>query len=140
MRLFRCGARARLVVAVVVAVLSACGVFALPASASVDITGNWQCCGDGGATAHTMKITAGTESSQGSAVSTDGTVFATISGQLNGNSATIVETSTIDVGYVATFTGTVSSDGLSMSGGWVSNHSQSGTWSATRTERPRAPR
>ena len=63
-------------------------------------------------------------------------MFATISGQLNGNSATIVETYTIDVGYVATFTGTVSSDGLSMSGGWTSNKNQSGTWTATRTERP----
>ena len=38
--------------------------------------------------------------------------------------------------YSATFTGTISANGKTMKGGWTSNHSQSGTWTATRTSAP----
>lgn len=38
-----------------------------------------------------------------------------------------------DPGYSATFTGTLSASGTSMSGSWKSNVGQSGTWTATRT-------
>lgn len=100
------------------------------AAGGTDITGTWTCCGAGGAGAQQWVITDSSGSLSGSGL--EGTsVFATISGSVSGNSVTIVTTYTQDVGYVATFVGTVSADGTTMSGSWTSNQHQSGTWTAT---------
>ena len=100
------------------------------AAGGTDITGTWTCCGAGGAGAQQWVITDSSGRPSGSGL--EGTsVFATISGSVSGNSVTIVTTYTQDVGYVATFVGTVSADGTTMSGSWTSNQHQSGTWTAT---------
>ena len=77
-------------------------------------------------------IKAGSGSISGEGVN-GGRVFATLSGAVSGDSVRIVTTYTsFDPGYVATFTGTISPDGSTMSGSWESNQNQSGTWTATR--------
>ena len=62
-----------------------------------------------------------------------GEVFAAITGSVGGNKVTILTTyNSFSPGYVATFVGTLSADGSTMSGTWESNRNQSGTWTATR--------
>jgi hypothetical protein len=110
--------------------------FSAAASPRDNITGTWNCCydTDGGAAAQNFVITSGSSSLAGTAVLPSGDVFATITGYDTDGVVKITTTySSIAPGYVATFTGFVSSDGNSMSGVWASNRSQSGTWSATRS-------
>jgi hypothetical protein len=131
--------RRRCAVAVVVVAVTA---FALVGSAQTgaqtDITGTWNCCGTGGAAPETLIFTSGSGSLGGTAKLPSGTVFATIGGSITGNSVNIVVTykNSFDPGYFATFKGTVSTDGQSMSGTWKSNQGQSGTWRATRAVAP----
>jgi hypothetical protein len=118
------------IVASIVGVV-ALGVASAVQAANDDIAGTWNCCGSGGAAPNAMHITDAAGKLGGKAVSTTGTTFAAISGTVSGSHATIVETyNSFDPGYVATFVGTISGDGRSMSGSWTSNAGQSGTWSA----------
>jgi hypothetical protein len=98
----------------------------------VDLAGTWSCCGAGGAGEQDFVITAGTGSLSGAGLTPGGAEYAKITGSVSGSSVRIVTTYTTTAGYVATFTGTVSADGNTMSGSWVSNQHQSGTWTATR--------
>ncbi|MEZ5099198.1 MAG: hypothetical protein R3C15_05230 [Thermoleophilia bacterium] len=101
------------------------------ASAASDLTGTWACCGDGGAAAQVFEITGG----GGVAKLPGGQVFATItaSGGTPGGAVTIVTTyNDFAPGYVATFAGTLSDDGGTITGSWNSNRGQSGTFTATR--------
>ena len=97
------------------------------------VAGSWSCCGAGGAAEQSFAITESGGSLSGTA-STSGGPFSPISGSISGTSVTIVTGPyTTDPGYTATFLGTLSANGESMSGTWSSNVGQSGTWSATRT-------
>ena len=106
----------------------------VPASAAVDIAGTWRCCGAGGASPQNWLITSGTGSLHGTAELPSGQKFATISGSITGNGVHLVLTylKSFSAGYVATFNGTVSPDGNTMSGPWTSNTGQAGTLTATR--------
>jgi len=125
-----------------VAALAASASFALSgaAQADVDITGTWDCCGaTGGASPQNFVITKGTGSLAGKAVSpSSGGKFATITGNLSGDKVKIVTTYT-SVTYVATFVGTVSSDGRTMSGTWTGPGGQAGKWKATLASGPSTP-
>ena len=97
------------------------------ASSSKTISGSWSCCGaTGGAAAQNFIIngTTGTGQVPG------GGQFATITDSQSGSAVTIV--TTYPSGYVATFKGSISSNGDEMSGTWTSNANQAGTWVATR--------
>jgi hypothetical protein len=97
-------------------------------AAAADLSGHWQCCGAGGASPQDWLISG----SGGTGEIPGGEVFASISARLNGDRVTIVTTyNSLAPGYVATFTGTLSADGRTMSGSWVSDRNQSGTWTAT---------
>lgn len=101
------------------------------ASAASDLTGTWDCCGGGGAAAQVFEIAGG----GGVASLPGGQVFATItaSGGTPGGAVTIVTTyNDFAPGYVATFTGVLSEDGGTITGTWVSNQGQEGTFTATR--------
>ena len=118
------------------AILFGNSLFVGPAAAASpdDITGTWTCCGGGGAAPQNFVITSGSGSLAGTGVLPSGGVYASITGSESGGAVTIVTTyNSFAPGYVATFTGTVSADGNSMSGAWVSNSHQSGTWTATRS-------
>jgi len=122
----------------VVAGLAAAAViaFAGTAQATVNIAGTWSCCGSGGAAAQTFVITSGTGSLAGSAVNSQGAVFAKITGELSGDTVTIVTTYTSS-SYVATFKGTVSADGQTITGTWsAEGGGQTGTWTATLVSAP----
>ncbi len=122
----------RLAVVLTLAMLVLFGVGAASARAA-DITGTWDCCGDGGAAEQSFTITDSGGSLSGSA-ETGGDVFAAITGSVSGDDVEIVTTyNDFAPGYVATFDGTISADGLEMSGDWTSNADQSGTWTATST-------
>ncbi|MGO9793997.1 MAG: hypothetical protein ACLP8S_32115 [Solirubrobacteraceae bacterium] len=122
------------------------------ASAAPNITGTWTCCGttSTGTTQAGAQVFAITESDSGalsgSGLTPTGSVFSTITGSVSGSTATIVTTYNMndDPGYVATFTGTISADGSTMSGSWSSTFNgqatgQEGTWTATLTsKRPSA--
>jgi hypothetical protein len=100
------------------------------AVAGPDLTGTWSCCGAGGAAAQEWTLTSGTGSLSGEAA-TGGSVFATVTGSVSGNSVEIVTTyNSFDPGYVATFLGTVDTSDNTMMGTWTSNAGQSGTWTA----------
>ena len=102
------------------------------ASAAPTVTGTWSCCGAGGAGAQTWTITESNGSLSGS-----GPGIGPINGSVSGTSVTIVTGPyTDDPGYEATFVGTISADGETMSGTWKSNANQEGTWTATRTSGP----
>jgi hypothetical protein len=124
-----------LVAAMVLAGLSGFAGTALAASPHVTgITGTWSCCGSGGAGTQTWTISESASGSLSGSASSSGGTFASISGSVSGDSVRIVTTyNSFDPGYVATFTGTVSADGTTMSGDWESNQSQSGTWTASLT-------
>jgi hypothetical protein len=113
-----------------IAVAAGIGVSPVAAQSSVNITGTWNCCGSGGAATQSWMITQSDSGSLSGSASDQGGTFATISGSVSGSSVTVVTTYT-GSSYVATFTGTVSGDGGTMSGNWSSNASQSGTWTAT---------
>jgi hypothetical protein len=108
-------------------------LFVLPSAVSSasnapkTISGSWSCCGaTGGAAAQNFIIngTTGTGQIPG------GGQFATITDSQSGSAVTIV--TTYPSGYVATFKGSISSNGDEMSGTWTSSASQAGTWVATR--------
>ena len=106
------------------------------AKASSDISGSWSCCGAGGAAAQTWKITmspSGTLSGSGG-----GSPYTyPITGKVTGTSVTLTTGPYTQLpSYSATFTGTISANGRTMTGNWTSNQSQSGTWTATRTSAP----
>ena len=108
---------------------------AAPAGAATVPTavGTWSCCGSGGAGAQTWVITSAKGKLSGTGYEGN-TPFSPISGSTSGTSVTIVTGPyTSDPGYTATFVGTLSASGTSMSGTWTSNQRQSGTWTATRT-------
>ncbi len=97
-------------------------------AAAADLSGHWQCCGGGGASAQEWDISG----SGGSGVIPGGGVFASIKATLNADRVTIITTyNQFAPGYVATFTGTLAAGGSTMSGSWVSNQGQAGTWTAT---------
>jgi hypothetical protein len=109
------------------ALIMMAGVDAHGAGAA-DLTGHWQCCGAGGASEQDWLISG----SGGSGEIPGGGVFASIKATLKGDHVTIVTTyNQFAPGYVATFTGTLAAGGSTMSGSWVSNRSQAGTWTAT---------
>jgi hypothetical protein len=103
------------------------------ALAATNISGTWDCCGGGGAAEQDFVITDNSGALSGKGLLPGGRSFAVITGSVSGNSVRIVTTyeASFAPGYVATFTGTVGSDGQSMSGSWSSSAGQSGTWSAT---------
>ncbi len=102
-------------------------------SRSFNITGTWSCCGAGGAGVQTFDITDDGGSLSGAGLTSGGSQFADITGSASGNHVTIVTTyNDFDPGYVATFVGTISDDGQTISGDWSSNQDQSGTFTATR--------
>ncbi len=104
------------------------------AADSTNITGTWNCCGAGGAATQDFVITDSGGSLSGTGVAPSGGVFADITGSVSGDDVTIVTTyNEFAAGYVATFTGTISEDGTTMSGDWSSNRDPSGTWTATRS-------
>jgi hypothetical protein len=111
------------------------------ALASANISGTWNCCGEGGAAAQDFQITDSGGSLSGHGLEPGGSSFAVITGSVSGSSVTIVTTyeASFDAGYVATFTGTVAASGTSMSGSWQSNAGQSGTWTATLSGSPATP-
>jgi len=113
-----------------IAAAAGIGVSPVAAQSSVNVTGTWNCCGSGGAATQSWMITQSDSGSLSGSASDQGGTFATISGSVSGSSVTVVTTYT-GSSYVATFTGTVSGDGGTMSGNWSSNASQSGTWTAT---------
>jgi len=126
---------------VLVTMLVACAsaiVVCLPASAGASVTvptvtGTWSCCGSGGASTQTWTITESGGSLSGTASNPE--PFSPISGSISGTSVEIVTGPYIGSTYSATFVGTISTNGESMSGTWSSNDKppQTGTWSATRT-------
>jgi hypothetical protein len=109
--------------------------------AAVSISGTWSCCGAGGASAQTFVIRDSGGSLSGNGVLPSGASFAVITGSVSGSSVNIVTTyeASFAAGYVATFVGTVSASGTSMSGTWTSNAGQSGTWTATLSGAPPEP-
>lgn len=103
------------------------------ASAASDLSGTWTCCGAGGAAAQIFEISSGVS---GVAKLPGGQVFATITGSGGGGKVTIVTTyNSFAPGYVATFVGTLSKDGSTITGSWTSNRGQSGTFTATREKK-----
>jgi hypothetical protein len=103
---------------------------ATTAGAAQGLTGTWICCGAGGAAAQVWVISG----SGGEGRLPGGDVFSSISASLSGNEVDIVTTyNGFAPGYVATFKGTLSDNGASMSGTWESNKNQHGTWTATRS-------
>jgi hypothetical protein len=109
------------------------GLLPAGASAATNITGTWDCCGDGGAAEQDFVITDNSGSLSGKGLLPGGRSFAVITGSVSGTSVRIVTTyeASFASGYVATFLGTLESDGQSMSGSWSSSAGQSGSWSAT---------
>lgn len=102
-------------------------------AATTDLTGTWNCCGNGGAAAQNFIITSGGGSLAGRAELPGGRVFAAITGSSDGSNVNIVTTyNEFAPGYVAPFVGKLSVDGNMLSGTWSSNRNQSGTWTATR--------
>ncbi len=132
-RAVRCSAAA------VVALAAGAGLSsAVAATSHASITGTWSVTGPSPLVAQQWTIS---ESTSGS-LSGEGTgssgPFATISGSVSGSSVTVVTTYT-SVSYTATFTGTVSADGTTMSGTWSDTNGLSGeSWSATTTPKGRA--
>ena len=108
------------------------------ALAATNITGTWDCCGDGGAAEQDFVITDSSGSLSGKGLLPGGTSFAVISGSISGSSVRIV--TTYEASFVratsATFVGTLEATGQGMSGTWSSNEGQSGTWSATLAGAP----
>ena len=106
------------------------------AAAPTDVSGTWSCCGSGGAGVQTWVITeSGSGALTGNGLTPSGSVFATITGSVSGSNVTVVTTyNSFAPGYVATFVGTLSADGSTLSGSWSSNDKppQTGTWTATR--------
>lgn len=126
--------------AVVVAAVALALVGSSRAGAQVDIAGTWSCCGSGGAGQQNFVITSGSGSLAGTATGPDGQVFAALTGSISGDDVKIVTTyGSSDPGYVATFLGTLSTAGNTMSGTWTSNIGQSGTWTATLIAAPPPP-
>ena len=114
-------------------VLAGAGITA--ASTSVDLIGTWSCCGSGGAGAQTWKIVS-ISSSSGALKGSGGGGGETfpITGKASGRSVTLTTGPyRLLPSYSATFTGKVSTSGLTMSGTWKSNQHQSGTWSSKLT-------
>jgi hypothetical protein len=109
------------------------------ASTTHDLRGSWSCCGSGGAGAQTFNITTMDLSSgsfSGTANYPSGSAFSPITGTASGDSVSLTTGPYYGSSYSATFTGTISADNNRMSGTWMSNSSQSGTWTATRTSGP----
>ena len=107
------------------------------ASGDINITGTWDCCGAGGAGAQDWDITDSNGSLSGTGDVPGGGVFATITGHVSAGAVTIVTTyNSFAPGYIADFDGTISDDGLTITGTWSSNRDQSGTFTATRHETP----
>ena len=103
-------------------------------TASPDLTGTWACCGGGGAAAQNFVITSGKGALAGKGVLPGGDVFAKITGSVGGDAVTIVTAyNSFAPGYVATFVGTLSEDGGTITGTWTSNRGQGGTWTASRS-------
>jgi hypothetical protein len=132
----------RCVVSAVVAAATAALVVLLSAgsaTASPDIAGTWSCCGAaGGAAPQYWIITAGTGSLSGKGLYPPtqpggplGAQFAKITGKLVGDTVTII-TTYAGGGYVATFYGTVSAGGRTMSGKWSTSGPGTSPWTATR--------
>jgi PASTA domain len=125
----------RLVVFVLVGsfALIAAGVGA--ARTSTSLRGTWSCCGSGGAGAQTWKISSMSASGGSFSGSGGGGAYTfPITGELVGRSLTLTTGPYIQLpSYSATFKGTLSKSGKTMSGTWTSNESQSGTWTAKLT-------
>jgi hypothetical protein len=117
------------------------GVYLVPAGAGplaaatkYDIAGKWSCCGTGGAGAQDFVITSGSAALAGTDTYPSGGVFAKISGTLTGGTVKIV-TAYTGSSYVATFSGTRSPGGNTMSGQWAAGATK-GTWTAVRVSGP----
>jgi hypothetical protein len=126
-----------LVVTAAAACLTALVVGTAQARVATSLTGTWLCCGGGGAAAQNFVLTAGKGALHGTAKLPSGRAFAKITGTVTGRKVRIVTTylASFSPGYVATFVGTVSANGKTISGTWRSNANQTGTWLATRRGR-----
>jgi hypothetical protein len=115
----------------------AIGVSLSIASSHANISGTWSCCGSGGAGAQTWTIKSVSSGGAVSGSGGGGGITFPITGHVSGNSVTLTTGPYNQLKtYTATFKGTVSSNGKSMSGTWSSDEHQSGTWTATRTSAP----
>lgn len=107
----------------------------LSASAAVDMTGRWQCCGKGGQPAQTWILEGTADNFKGRAVFKGTTVLiGAISGQGDGSTvaAYLIDFAT---GSAIVFNGTLARSGNSMAGTWVdANRGTKGTWRATRED------
>jgi hypothetical protein len=125
-------------VALVVAV-AALGPASAAAEGTPNISGTWSCCGTGtAAVPKTWTITDSGGVLSGMASDPSATDYSPLSGSINGTSVTIVEGPYTSVpSYTATFVGTVSANGESMSGTWSDTFGRKEeTWTAMRTSGP----
>lgn len=119
--------------------LIAAGVGA--ARTSTSLRGTWSCCGSGGAGAQTWKINSMSSGGSFSGSGGGGAYTFPITGKIVGSSVTLTTGPYAQLpSYSATFKGTVSKSGKTMSGTWTSNESQSGTWTATLTSGGHKPK
>jgi hypothetical protein len=108
------------------------GMSALAAIPHANISGTWSASGNDGMAPQQWAITDSGGTLSGSA-SDGGAPFSPITGTDNNGNVTIV-TAYTGGGYTATFTGTVSGGGTTMSGSWSDTNGISGaTWTATLT-------
>jgi hypothetical protein len=96
-------------------------------AASNPFNGTWNCCGAGGAAQQVFVINGNT----GVADTPGGGEFATITASYN-YPLTQITTTYTDSSYVATFKGSITPDGQTITGTWTSNQGQSGTFTATK--------
>jgi hypothetical protein len=133
------GRRTLFLVLAVLCVLTATGAAA--AGTSTDLRGTWKCCGSGGAGAQTWKINSMSAGGSFSGSGAGGSYTFPISGKVVGSSVTLTTGPYAQLpSYSATFKGTISKSGKTMSGTWTSNESQSGTWTATLTSGGHKPK
>jgi hypothetical protein len=121
------------------AAFAALGPASAAAEGTPNISGTWSCCGTGtAAVPKTWTITDSGGVLSGMASDTSATDYSPLSGSINGTSVTIVEGPYTSVpSYTATFVGTVSANGESMSGTWSDTFGRKGeTWTAMRTSGP----
>ncbi|HTT59099.1 MAG TPA: hypothetical protein VMF33_03545, partial [Acidimicrobiales bacterium] len=123
----------------VVVLIAACG-FVMPRAQKpadaatlgyASLSGEWTCCQAGGAYSQIWFITrnlGGTANYPGGSV----TKFANIVAAQDGDKVTI-ETKYTNSSYVAVFVGTLSCNGITITGTWTSNANQAGTFTAHRT-------
>jgi hypothetical protein len=111
--------------------LAASAVGATAAQAA-NLTGTWTTSGTNGYVDQDVVLTEHAGAISGVETTPDGTDFATVSGSESGGSFSLTAPYT-DVDYTAFFHGTLSADGLAMTGTWTSTfEGQGGTFSGTR--------